>query len=41
VPERNATLEVPQHVIDYVAGHDILTLATASRAGEPHVATFL
>jgi uncharacterized protein YhbP (UPF0306 family) len=32
---------VPQHVIDYVAGHDILTLATASRSGEPNVATFL
>jgi uncharacterized protein YhbP (UPF0306 family) len=41
VPERSATLAVPQHVIDYVAGHDILTLATASSAGEPHVATFL
>jgi uncharacterized protein YhbP (UPF0306 family) len=41
VPERSATLAVPQHVIDYVGGHDILTLATASGAGEPHVATFL
>ena len=41
MPERSATLEVPQRVIDYVAAHDILTLATASSAGEPHVATFL
>jgi uncharacterized protein YhbP (UPF0306 family) len=41
VPERSATLEVPQYVIDYVAGHEILTLATASSAGDPHVATFL
>ena len=41
MPERATTLDVPQHVIDYVAGHEILTLATASTAGEPHVATFL
>ena len=33
--------EVPQHVLDYIAGEKALTLATASGDGAPHAATYL
>ncbi len=33
--------EVPQHVLDYIAGASALTLATASGDGAPHAATHL
>lgn len=33
--------EIPQHVLDYIAGESALTLATATKEGEPHAATFL
>src|SRR5436305_2859687 len=37
-----ATAEtVPQHVLDYLADHKKLTLATASATGVPHAATYM
>jgi uncharacterized protein YhbP (UPF0306 family) len=34
-------VEVPQHVLDYLAEEKTLTLATASAAGIPHASTFM
>jgi uncharacterized protein YhbP (UPF0306 family) len=34
-------VDVPPHVLRYLAGQNILTLATASRAGVPHAATLV
>jgi uncharacterized protein YhbP (UPF0306 family) len=31
----------PQHVLDYLAGNQVLTLATATSSGEPHAASLL
>jgi len=36
-----AATSVPQHVLDYLAGHKKLTLATASATGVPHAAAFM
>ena len=33
--------DIPQHVLDYIAGRRIFTLATASPGGIPHAGTFL
>ena len=33
--------EVPQHVLDYLEGEKIVTLATASSDGVPHASTFM
>jgi uncharacterized protein YhbP (UPF0306 family) len=33
--------EIPEHVLDYLGEQRALTLATATRDGEPHAATFL
>ncbi|HEY1357703.1 MAG TPA: pyridoxamine 5'-phosphate oxidase family protein [Thermoleophilaceae bacterium] len=33
--------DVPQHVVDYIAGESALTLATVSSDGSPHAATYL
>jgi uncharacterized protein YhbP (UPF0306 family) len=35
------TLEVPQQVLDFLEGHQTLTLATSSPGGIPHASTFL
>jgi uncharacterized protein YhbP (UPF0306 family) len=39
--EATAPISVPQHVLDYLAEHRKLTLATASSTGVPHAASFL
>jgi uncharacterized protein YhbP (UPF0306 family) len=33
--------DVPQHVLDYIGEERALTLASATKEGEPHAATFL
>jgi uncharacterized protein YhbP (UPF0306 family) len=35
------TVELPQHILDYLQAQRTLTLATASSDGEPHAATLL
>ncbi len=39
-PEQ-AAVDVPAHVVDYLAAQNTLTLATASPSGVPHASTFL
>jgi nitroimidazol reductase NimA-like FMN-containing flavoprotein (pyridoxamine 5'-phosphate oxidase superfamily) len=39
--ESSAGSEIPQHVLDYLGEQSTLTLATATKDGEPHAATFL
>jgi uncharacterized protein YhbP (UPF0306 family) len=39
--QATAPTSVPQHVLDYLAEHRKLTLATASSAGVPHAATYM
>jgi uncharacterized protein YhbP (UPF0306 family) len=39
--ESSGAAEVPQHVLDYIAGESAMTLATATGDGAPHAATFL
>jgi uncharacterized protein YhbP (UPF0306 family) len=39
-PEQ-AAVDVPTHVVDYLAAQNTLTLATASPGGVPHASTFL
>jgi uncharacterized protein YhbP (UPF0306 family) len=39
--ESSGASEVPQHVLDYLEGEKALTLATATKEGAPHAATYL
>jgi uncharacterized protein YhbP (UPF0306 family) len=39
--DEKAVIELPQHVLDYLAEHKTLTLATASSAGVPRATTLL
>src|SRR4051812_4259342 len=36
-----APVDVPPHILEYLTGHQTLTLATASNAGLPHAATLV
>jgi uncharacterized protein YhbP (UPF0306 family) len=38
---RQTTVELPPKVLDFLQGHQTLTLATSSSAGTPHASTFL
>ncbi len=39
--ESSGASEIPQHVLDYLGRQSALTLATATKDGEPHAATYL
>jgi nitroimidazol reductase NimA-like FMN-containing flavoprotein (pyridoxamine 5'-phosphate oxidase superfamily) len=41
VDNEKAVIELPQHVLDYLAEQRTLTLATASSAGVPRATTLL